>query len=90
MKNHQTEEERVIHIRPDDEQDKTLFMDVSTSYYLRLDHRARIISWRFSVNIFWNAMHLAQKVDHESWIQEVQHLPLERKIYIRAIIGDCS
>ena len=35
-------------------------------------------------------MHLAQKVDHESWIQEVQHLPLVPKIYIRAIIGDCS
>ena len=35
-------------------------------------------------------MHLAQKVDHESWIQEVQHLLLVPKIYITAIIGDIS
>ena len=33
-------------------------------------------------------MHLAQKVDNQSWIQEVQHLPLVLKIYIIAIIGN--
>ena len=49
-----------------------------------------VISWRFSVNIFWNAMHLAQKVDHQSWILRVQNLPFEPKIYIIAIIGDIS
>ena len=54
-------------------------------------YRARIISWPLSVNIFWNAMHLAQKVDHYSWIQGVQHLAHEPKeVYIRAIIGDIS
>ena len=26
-------------------------------------YRARIMSWQFCVNIFWNAMVLAQKVD---------------------------
>ena len=36
-------------------------------------YRARIISWRFCVNILWNAiMRLAQKVDHWFWIMEVQ------------------
>ena len=35
-------------------------------------------------------MHLAEKVDLYSWIQDVQHLPLEQKIYIRAVIGDIS
>ena len=30
----------------------------------KLNYRARIISWQFSVKVFWNAMHLAQKVDH--------------------------
>ena len=49
-----------------------------------------IISWWLCVNIFWNVMHLAQKGDHKSWIQEVQHLPLEPKIYLIAIIGDIS
>ena len=33
-------------------------------------------------------MHLVQKDDHLSWIQEVQHLPLEPKII--AMIGDIS
>ena len=36
-------------------------------------------------------MHLGSNgTDHYSWIQEVQNLPLEPKIYIRAIIGDIS
>ena len=43
-------------------------------------YRACIISRRFCVNMFWNAMHIAQKVDHEFWIQEVYHLPLEPKL----------
>ena len=43
-------------------------------------YRAQIISWQFCVNIFWNAIHLAQKVDHQSWIEEVQHLPFKAKI----------
>ena len=47
---------------------------------LNLYHRARIISWRFCGNIFWNVTHLAQKRNHKFWIQEVQHLPLEPKI----------
>ena len=51
-------------------------------------YRARNISWQFCINIFWNATHRAQKVDHQSWIEEVQHLPLEPKIYIIAIFGD--
>ena len=39
---------------------------------------------------FWNAMHLNQMVDHESWIKEDQHIPFEPKNYIIAIIGDIS
>ena len=35
-------------------------------------------------------MHLAKKVDHYFWIQEVQRLPLELKIYIITIIDDTS
>ena len=35
-------------------------------------------------------MHRAQKLDHESWIQEVQHLPLEPKFYIIAIFSNIS
>ena len=42
--------------------------------------------WWFRVNIFWNAMLLAQKLNRESWIQEVQHL--RSKIYIVAKNGD--
>ena len=61
-----------------------------TGAYGISDYRARIISWRFCVNIFWKTMHLAQKTDHCYWIQEVQHLPLEPKIYIIAIISNIS
>ena len=35
-------------------------------------------------------MHIPQLVDYLSWIQEVEHLPLEPKIYIRAMIGNIS
>ena len=46
------------------------------------DYKARVISWWFCVNIFWNAMHLAQNVDHKSRIQEFRHLAFHSKIYI--------
>ena len=60
-------------------------------YELRFtNYRARIMSWQFCVDIFWNTRHLAEKLDHYSWIQEVQHLPLKPKIYIKAIIGYIS
>ena len=34
----------------------------ATALHIR-HYRARIISWRFCVNLFWNAMHLTQKGD---------------------------
>ena len=41
------------------------FVYLCPGYVLCLSiFRARIISWRFCVNIFWNAMYLAQKLDH--------------------------
>ena len=41
-----------------------LFMMRIISKHFPDYYGARIISWRFSVNIFWNAMYLDQKVDH--------------------------
>ena len=48
--------------------------------------------WRLGVDKFWNAMHLAPKVNHQFWIQEVQHPSFGPKIYkyIVATIGDIS
>jgi len=43
LKNHQTEEERVIHIRPDEEQDKTLFMDGGVE--LEVLEKMTLIEW---------------------------------------------
>ena len=33
---------------------------------------------------------MAQDGEHLQWIQEVQHLPLEPKIFIMSIYGDAS
>jgi peptide chain release factor subunit 1 len=43
LKNHQTEEERVIHIRPDEEKNKTLFMDGGVE--LEVLEKMALIEW---------------------------------------------
>merc|ERR1719265_104370 len=43
LKNHQTEEERVIHVRPEEEQDKTLFMDGGVE--LEVLEKMTLIEW---------------------------------------------
>ena len=41
-------------------------MVITSEFQFRLvgNYRARIMSWQFSVNIFWNAMRLAEKVNY--------------------------
>eukprot|EP00118_Oscarella_pearsei_P028635 m.2595 g.2595 ORF g.2595 m.2595 type:complete len:443 (+) comp8787_c0_seq1:156-1484(+) len=45
LKNHQTDEEKVIHLRPDQEQDKTMFLDKSTGVEMELVDKMPLIEW---------------------------------------------